>query len=211
MRSLKLKHVNIKILLIFISILFFTINESYSQKLKFLDSLNYKKLIPDYVKLQFAGGIGFLSIGVGYTFWDDKIDITGFYGYVPKFVSAEDLQNISIQLTVKPIKFNLSKNIKILPLNFGFFSHYTYGQEFWIKLPDNYPKGYYWWQPGRVTGIFIGGEIKTDLFASKTPASGTAFYTRLGTRILYLSSKFGNSSIRTKDIVELGFGVAIYR
>ncbi|RLD61057.1 MAG: hypothetical protein DRJ01_08580, partial [Bacteroidetes bacterium] len=79
MKNSKLKHVNIKILLIFISILFFTINESYSQKLKITDSVNYKKFLPDYVKLQFAGGIGFLSIGVGYTFWDDKIDITGFY------------------------------------------------------------------------------------------------------------------------------------
>ena len=80
-----------------------------------------------------------------------------------------------------------------------------------MKLPDNYPKGYYWWYPGVNAGMFIGAEIKTKLFASKIPASGTAFYARIGTRGLYMSSKFENSSIPIKDIIELGFGVAIYR
>ncbi|MBE9468682.1 MAG: hypothetical protein IMY72_10255 [Bacteroidetes bacterium] len=200
---------NIKILLIFI--LFFTINQSYSQKLKITDSVDYKKFLPDYVKLQFAGGIGFLSAGVGYTFFHNKLDLTGFYGYVPKKYTYDGLSSISFQATFKFFRFKISPNTQILPLNLGFFSHYTLGKDFWIKLPDNYPPGYYWWKPGRVTGIFMGGEVKTNLFASKTPASGTAFYTRIGTRVLYLSSKFGNSSIKVKDIVELGFGVTIYR
>jgi|GEM_PF-2787348 hypothetical protein len=34
---------------------------------------------------------------------------------------------------------------------------------------------------------------------------------RVGSRGLYIASKFGNSSIPLSDIIELGFGVAVYR
>ena len=168
-------------------------------------------LIPDYVKLQFAGGIGFISTGVGYTFLKHKLDVSLFYGYVPSKFSADDLHSISLQLTGKLLSYKINDNIEILPLNLGFFTHRTFGSEFWVKLPDNYPDGYYWWYPGINAGMFIGGEIKTKLFANNTPASGTAFYVRVGTRGLYIASKVGNSSIPISDIVELGFGIAIYR
>jgi len=175
------------------------------------DSTSYKKFIPDYVKLQFAGGIGFLSAGVGYTFFKDKLDVSLFYGYVPEYFTIDDLHSVSLQLTSKLFKYKLSKNIEVLPLNFGMFAHHTFGSEFWVKLPYNYPDGYYWWYPGVNVGMFIGAEIKTKFLSNKTPASGTAFYIRLGTRGLYLASKYKNSSVPVKDILELGFGIAIYR
>ena len=211
MKNSKLKHMSFKILLISAFTLVCSVSATYSQVSFKLDSISYKKALPDYVKLQFAGGIGFLSTGVGYTFLDHRLDISFFYGYVPKYFTYDDLHSISLQLTAKLLRFELSDNIEILPLNFGWFAHHTFGNEYWIKLPDNYPDEYYWWSPGRNAGIFIGGEIKTKLFATKTPASGTAFYARIGSRGLYLTSKFGNSSISLTDIIELGFGVAIYR
>lgn len=175
------------------------------------DSTTYKKFIPDYVKLQFAGGIGFLSAGVGYTFFKDKLDISLFYGYIPEYFTVDDLHSISLQFTSKLLKYNLTDNIKVLPLNFGMFAHHTFGSEYWVRLGDKYPKGYYWWYPAVNAGLFLGAEIKTKLFANKTPASGTAFYIRIGTRGLYLASKMDNSTIPVKDIIELGFGVAVYR
>ena len=201
---------NFKLFLIF----YFILVNSFlanSQIMENSDSVKHKMFLPDYVKLQFAGGIGFLSTGVGYTFFDNKLDATIFYGYTPEYFTSDDLHSVSLQFIVKPLSYKLSDNIEILPLNFGLFTHHTFGNNLWIKLPDHYPKGYYWWSPGINTGLFIGGEIKTKLFAGNMPASGTAFYARIGTRGLYLSSKIGNSSIPIKDIVELGFGVAIYR
>lgn len=185
--------------------------EVYSQVVEKKDTAGYKMFLPDYAKIQFAGGIGFMSAGVGYTFFKQRLDITSFYGYVPKAFTIDDLHSVSLQFTAKLLKYKLSENIELLPLNFGWFIHHTFGQEYWVKLPDNYPENYYWWSPGRNGGIFIGGEIKTKLLANKTLASGTAFYVRVGTRGLYAVSKFGNTSIPFSDIVELGFGVALYR
>lgn len=171
----------------------------------------YNWLLPDYLKLQYAGGIGFLSAGIGYTFARQRIDATFFYGYVPKGITRDDLSSVSLQFTAKLIRIHLSENIQLLPLNFGWFIHHTFGSEYWIKLPSHYPPEYYWWSPGRNAGIFIGGELKTNWLAGKTPASGIAFYARIGTRGLYLASKFGNNSISINDIIELGFGIALYR
>jgi hypothetical protein len=211
MASSKLRHTSFKVLLISAFILVYSISETYSQASYKADSAGYKKILPDYVKLQFAGGIGYLSTGIGYTFFDHRLDVSLFYGYVPQYFTADDLHSISLQLTAKLLQFEISENIEILPLNIGWFAHHTFGNEYWVKLPDNYPDNYYWWSPGRNAGLFIGGEIKTKLLANKTPASGTAFYVRVGTRGLYFVSKFGNSSIPTTDIIELGFGVAVYR
>ena len=202
---------NFRVLLISLLILTNSIFISYSQITENSDTSKYKKFLPNYIKIQFAGGIGFLSTGVGYTFFKQKLDVSLFYGYVPEYFTADDLHSISLQLTGKLLKYNITDNIQVLPLNFGMFTHKTFGSEFWVKLPDNYPDGYYWWYPGVNVGMFIGAEIKTKFLSNKTPASGTAFYVRLGTRGLYLASKYKNSSVPIKDILELGFGIAIYR
>ncbi|GAB1417344.1 hypothetical protein MASR2M12_01090 [Bacteroidales bacterium] len=169
------------------------------------------KFVPDNVKLQFAGGIGFISIGAGYTFFNEKLDISYFYGYVPSFVSVDDLHSLSIQLFVKPFRIPAWDGIEVFPLNFGVFFHHTFGNEYWIRLPSHYPKDYYWWSPGRNAGAFLGGEIKTGLLKSRSYASGASLYFRFGSRGLYLASKLGNSSIPVSDIIEFGFGVILYR
>lgn len=167
--------------------------------------------LPDYLKFQFAGGIGFLSTGVGYTFFNHKIDATLFYGYIPEAFSVDDMHSISLQFTAKLIHKHVTKNLELLPINFGWFAHHTFGNEYWVKLPDNYPDNYYWWSPGRNAGVFVGAELKTKFLSTKTPASGMAFYWRAGTRGLYLASMAQNSVIPFSDIIEYGFGVALYR
>ena len=185
--------------------------ETFSQVSINPDSAKYKRFVPDYLKLQFAGGIGFISMGIGYTFFKQKLDVSYFYGYVPKFFSTDDLHSVSLQLTAKLLRFKVNQNIELMPLNIGWFIHHSFGSEYWIKLPEHYPDEYYWWSPGRNSGVFLGGEIRTKLLSNKTPASGTAFYFRVGSRGLYIASKVGNSSISLNDIIELGFGIAVYR
>ena len=42
-------------------------------------------LLPDYLKIQYAGNIGFISLGTGYSFFSDKINMDVFYGYNDAF------------------------------------------------------------------------------------------------------------------------------
>ena len=196
----------------FIGILLFAFPGNADSQISILtDSLRVKKFLPDYVKFQYGGGIGFISNGVGYTFLDDKLDVSFFYSYVPYLISEDDLHSISLQLTSRFLHYNISEKIKVLPFNVGFFVHHTFGNKYWIRQPSHYPDNYYWWAPGRNAGLFIGGEIKTKLLSGQTPASGTAIYFRVGSRVLYMMNVVGNNEIPMNEVLELGFGLAIYR
>jgi hypothetical protein len=210
MTIFRLKHILSKWWVIGAAVFILSMPVSYAQA-SGSDTVKQHRFLPDYIKLQYAGGIGFLSAGIGYSFFDYRLDVSFFYGYTPVWFTIDDLHSVSLQFTVKLFRIKTKKDIEILPLNIGWYLHHTFGNEYWVILPDNYPKGYYWWSPGRNAGVFLGGEIKTKLLAGKTPASGLAFYVRVGTRGLYLSSKVGNSSIPVTDIIELGVGVAFYR
>ena len=206
-----LKRWHFKIVLIIILVQVLNPVNTFGQYSQKTDSAKYTCFLPDYVKLQFAGGIGLLSVGVGYSFFKEKLEVSYFYGYVPKGVSIDDLHSVSLQVTGKFLRFKVNPNIEIVPLNIGWFIHHTFGNEYWITLPSHYPAEYYWWAPGRNSGVFLGGEIKKKILNSRSPVSGLAFYARLGSRGLYLSSKVGNSTIQLRDIIEFGFGVALYR
>ncbi len=174
------------------------------------DKLLYT-FLPDYYKFQYAGGIGFVSAGIGYGFFNERIDISYFYGYVPQWFSKNDLHSVSLQLTGKPIKLNPNDKTEFYPLNIGIFLHHTFGSEYYIILPDHYPEDYYWWAPGRTGGLFIEGQLKYKLNTTGKMFSELGLYYRIVTRGIYLTSKFSNASIPLEDIFSLGLGIVIYK
>ena len=92
------KQWHFKIALIVLLVHLFNPVDTYGQYSQKTDSAKDVRFLPDYVKLQFAGGIGLLSIGVGYSFFKEKLEVSYFYGYVPKAVSIDDLHSVSLQV-----------------------------------------------------------------------------------------------------------------
>ncbi|MFO7828748.1 MAG: hypothetical protein R6V23_09030 [Bacteroidales bacterium] len=174
------------------------------------NSLGYT-LLPDYYKLQYAGGIGFLSVGTGYGFFNERVDISYFYGYVPKWFSEKALHSVSLQLTGKPFRIKPNNKTEYYPLNIGFFVHHTFGSEYFIALPDHYPEDYYWWAPGRTGGLFVEGQFSYKFNTSRKMFSEIGIYYRVVTRGIYLTSKFSNASVPLEDIFSLGLGIVIYK
>lgn len=174
------------------------------------NSKSLEFLYPHHYKIQFAGGIGLVSAGLGYDFFKERVDISYFYGYVPEWFSEEDLHSVSLQLSGKPFKFDMNPKFDYYPLNIGIFIHHTFGEEYYLTLPDHYPENYYWWSPGRTGGLFIEGQLNYRYKASTQIFSEIGFYYRIVTRGVYLTSKFSNSSIPTEDIFSLGLGIVIY-
>ncbi|MFQ3297768.1 MAG: hypothetical protein ACI921_001761, partial [Polaribacter sp.] len=55
---------------------------------------------PDYAKMQFAGNLGVLSVGVGYQLFNKVVYTELLYGYVPVSISkANEIHLISIKNT----------------------------------------------------------------------------------------------------------------
>jgi hypothetical protein len=196
---------------LFSFVLIISLSPVYSQTTININHDSFEKYLPETIKLQFAGGLGFLSAGMGYSVLNEKLDISVFYGYVPKCFSVKDLHSLNFQITAKLFRVKLSKDIELMPLNIGGYFQHTFGNEYWVKLPDEYPRGYYWWSPGLNTGFCLGAELRTKFLANKINTSSTAFYVNIGSKSYYLASKFGNSSIPLTDIINIGFGIIIYR
>ena len=51
----------------------------------------FKKIVPHYAKLQFAGGIGFLSAGIGYQSKNKRLQYDLMYGYVPESLGGVEI------------------------------------------------------------------------------------------------------------------------
>ncbi|MEI9808825.1 MAG: hypothetical protein WDO16_13705 [Bacteroidota bacterium] len=59
----------------------------------------FARLIPQHIKLQFAGSIGFLSAGFGYESPNKRFQGDFFYGYVPESVGGVTIHSVTAKLT----------------------------------------------------------------------------------------------------------------
>ena len=162
---------------------------------------------PDHIKLQYAGGIGFLSPAIGISFAKEKIQSDLFVGYVPKGVGGLNIWMITLKNTYFPFTIKpLRSDITIYPLSIGGYINYTIGDQYETFYPDYYPDGYYWWDSALRLGIFLGGKISKPL--NNFPFNRASIYYEVGTNDLYLVSYFENLKyFKPYDILNIAIGV----
>lgn len=161
-------------------------------------------ILPDHIKLQYAGGIGFIALGAGYESKKGKTEGDFFYGYVPKKIGGVEIHAITGKFTWSPFKIINKGLVQIKPLSFGVLFNYTFGEQYFLFSPDNYPYNYYNYPTALHGGFFIGGQINCKPL--KTRKLG--FYYELGLYDFALASYFSNrKALAISDIVHLGMGV----
>lgn len=106
---------------------------------------------PNYINVQYAGNIGFLSFGAGYFIFKPHFFSVDFvYGYAPSSKTAVDIHNIMLRLCFKMPNYNIFAfkqsqiNLSWRPIfaNIG-ISEQIHNSNTWKRLPKFYPKGYY--------------------------------------------------------------------
>ena len=97
--------------------------------------------IPDYFKIQHAGNIGFMSIGLGYE-WANCIKSDFIYGYVPQYRGNATIHTFTIKNTFEIYRFELFQNFNLSPIA-GFSLSFEPGENSFMKVPEKYPEGYY--------------------------------------------------------------------
>ena len=167
------------------------------------------RFIPDHFKCQFAGNMGFLSFGTGYSFFDGKLESDLFYGFVDHHQSWKDVYHITQKNTYLP--FTVPVNDKLLwkPVTFGTHFCYKVGNnnyETWFYLPDRYPDKYYF-----PTAFHILLTIGTNLiYKSPGILNNTGLSLEVGTIDLYLRNWIREDYVDFKDIVSLDMGITRY-
>jgi hypothetical protein len=166
-----------------------------------------KAITPDKVIVQYAGSIGYMSLGLGYDLFNEHAELSFHYGYVPE-VKGGELNIATLKFGYKPFKLKISDGLLLRPFNPVVFGSYTFGKEFGFRFdPDQYPKGYYFWSPS-LRG-HLGATSELEIIADKSSSiKSITLFTEANTNDLYMVSWYENrTSTPFYKIFHLGFGV----
>ncbi len=175
----------------------------------------WKRIVPTHAKVQYAGGMGFLSFGAGWDYgrkgqWETDLMV----GYLPKRYADKFHMTFTLKQNYIPWSVDCGRNVAFEPLTCGMYVNYISGEEFWVREPDRYPGARYYgftsrsrfhvFMGERLTYYIKGSRLKNDCLVRNI----TLFY-ELSANDLNIISKLGNKSLPLSDIVFLSFGVKL--
>ena len=169
----------------------------------------FKKLLPDHAKLQYAGGIGFVSLGFGYHNRNQRLECDFYYGYVPEQVGGVSIHSVTVKLNWMALKTIQKKNLSIKPLVAGILVNYSFGKQYFSFNPRNYPYSYYGFPTSLHSALLVGSQLGVS-FPDAKRARGLAFYYELLFFDQDIANFVGNTrSLQFTDILTLGLGIKI--
>jgi hypothetical protein len=179
----------------------------FTQQTAFSQNKLLKALVPDQIGIQYAGSIGYASLGIGYNLFGEKTTLSFHYGYVPE-VKGGELHIAAVKFEYKPFAIAIGKGLIFHPLNPVIFASYTVGKNFAFKFDrDQYADDYYFWSPALRGHLGFSSELKI-LGDGTSKIKSVSLYTETNTNDLYMVSWYANrTSIPIYKIFHLGFGV----
>ncbi|ARV13920.1 hypothetical protein [Polaribacter sp. SA4-12] len=193
-----------EIFIVSIIVLFF--NNSYAQEAISVKEKSW--YVPDYVKTQFAGNIGLVSVGAGYQLFDKVLYTELLYGFVPKSASkADNIHLITIKNTFPIYRKKIGDNLTITPIA-GIATTLDIGTNTFTTLPSKYPDGYYF--PTAVHFTLYGGALVHKDFKKPKFFKGVDFYLEFGTVETYLWYALTISEVDLIDVFSADIGVNFY-
>lgn len=169
----------------------------------------WEKLIPRYQKIQYAGSMGLISVGVGWDYGKGKQWETDlFLGYLPRFDGSSGHATITLKENYIPWQINLAKSErwKVEPFTASLYINKIFGDEFWSREPDKYPDGYYGLATNLRFNLAFGQRIRFKVKPIGLSEQLTLFY-EFGTNDLYIISYFTNKYLHFSDIFNLSLGI----
>ncbi len=172
----------------------------------------WNKLIPRYSKVQFAGSMGLISAGSGWSYGKNDCWETDFLiGYVPKYSTNEGHLTLTLKQNFIPQSIVLKRNGFFLePFTSGLYLNAIFGEHFWSKQPERYPTGYYGFTSKFRFNICIGQRIGYVIPEEKRhfAKSYSVFY-EISTCDLYLIEAANNRSLPVTNFLHLSLGLKI--
>ena len=160
-------------------------------------------IFPRQYFIQYAGSIGYLSIGAGYRVLKNKSVLSLHYGNIPEKFGGP-LHIAAVKFYWEPIQIRIG-NFYLKPINPGAFLSYHFGDEYYLFLPrSKYPKLYYWWS----SGLRIHPSLSHSLeYNTGRAIQSIGIYLEWNTNDLYIASYFTNREyLKPGDIIKLGIG-----
>jgi hypothetical protein len=161
---------------------------------------------PAFVPVQFAGNIGFLSTGIGFTSHTKKYELAIMYGYVPASLALTRIHTISAKNVFPLRRYDMKINQALIPY-LGLAISVEVGGNAFLTLPEQYPKSYYDF-PKSVHATAFGGIKLQQLFERHTRTlRGIELFAEVGTVDVYVWYKVMSEDIRLTQMFSLALGV----
>lgn len=172
-------------------------------------------LLPDQAKLQLAGALGLLAAGGGWELLDRRLELDVLLGWVPESLAGTQLVAATGKVTWLPWMLSLDRlrlghsaldGWRLRPLTLGAALTYTFGDRFFLRLPDHHPPGYYP-LPTALRAIFaVGGTVGRRL----PPLAQAGLYWEVVAVDLPLAYWFANQrAVDLSDVLSLALGVRL--
>lgn len=186
-----------------------SVDETYKYK-KRVESYRdfWESLMPTYSKIQYAGGMGLVNLGLGWQYGKkDQWETDVFLGFIPRYSSDESKITFTLKQNFIPWQTPLNKTLTLEPLTCALYFNTVFSDEFWTQQPDRYPSGYYRFSTRVRTHLSIGQRLRFNIPDSKRffSRSITAFY-EISTCDFYLANAFTNR-LGLDDYLRLSFGL----
>lgn len=160
-----------------------------------------KEIIPDHVKLQFAGTIGMVSVGAGYEWAHHKLEGDLYYGYVPAWAGGVDIHAVTAKLTWLPVSTEYDNKIRVDWIKPGLLLNYAFGRRYHLFSRTKYSFVYYGFPTAAHIAVFIGGGVSKKKFG---------LYYEIGTTDRDLASYVTNTgAIPLTDIINIALGAKL--
>lgn len=173
----------------------------------------WQRLIPRHYKMQFAGSIGIVSVGTGWTYgrkeqWETDIML----GFLPKFESEHNKAVLTLKESYVPWKLRIGKSGWVIqPLSCSLYFSSILDSQFWTREPDRYPRGYYGFSTRVRANLSLGQRIMYDIpDVSRWRVQDVSLYYELGACDTDFCTFFGDRAIKFRDILSLSIGVKLH-
>jgi hypothetical protein len=161
---------------------------------------------PAFVPVQFAGNIGFLSTGIGFTSHTKRYELALMYGYVPASLALTRIHTISAKNVFPFQRYEMKINQALIPYA-GLAISVEVGGNAFLTLPEQYPKSYYDF-PKSIHATAFGGIKLQQLFERHTRTlRGIELFAEVGTVDVYVWYKAMSEDIKLTQMFSLALGV----
>lgn len=169
---------------------------------------SWKRLLPTHVKAQYAGGMGFLSVGYGWDYgrkcrWETDL----LFGVLPKAYSDKTHITFTLKQNYIPWSIRCWDWLSIEPFSCGAYLNLISGEDFWIREPDRYPGDKYYNFTSRIRLHLYAGQRFTFQVRRESLLRHITLYYEFSANDLDIVAKFGNRTLDFTDIIYFSVGI----
>lgn len=173
----------------------------------------WQQLLPTHLKVQYAGGMGFLSAGVGWDYgqravWESDILV----GFLPSHYADDFRLTFTLRQNYTPWSVKIAPRMDLEPLSLALYANVITGNEFWNREPSHYPhdgRGYYKFSSRTRLHLAVGQRFRL-LTSEASAIRSLSLYYEFSINDLMVVSAVNNRTLEFSDVVHFSLGAKLH-